>query len=181
MKKRLVWLGVMVSVVAYSYAVFAAQNYTLKHAEPEVAAAVSTQQSESRYTVTSSTLTNILNKTREELGRGQIVEDSRLNKIAQMRAEDMHKQQYYAHTSPNGLLFTDYFSSVGIDDIPSSCENLLLSEAIDSTQVIHEWLQSESHKECLLREDVSRVGVAKVAFDTELQLQLYVTVFSRSL
>ena len=56
-----------------------------------------------------SDIIKLSNEAREQLNRKPLSTDSKLMNAAQMKAEDMAKQQFFAHTAPDGTVAWDYF------------------------------------------------------------------------
>jgi uncharacterized protein YkwD len=133
----------------------------------------STSSSENPYIIA-------INNARNNVGLASVAEDVELGEIAAARAADMQTQQYYAHRSPQGFTFVDYFSAYGISRSTYSCENLLLSANEDAESAVAAWLDSPSHRECLLNQSMTTIGFARVSFfpDSREQ-QIYVTIFAQ--
>jgi uncharacterized protein YkwD len=102
-----------------------------------------------------------INRLRTEFGLGPLSSNATLQSITLARNSDMQANQYYAHTSPNGISLKDF--------IPKgsgfACENLLLSESIEAGKIVREWMNSTSHRECLLSEKTTIAGVSLGRFD----------------
>lgn len=115
------------------------------------------------------------NKARTQLNVGPLVTDNALMSAAQMKAEDMAKGHYFAHTAPDGTVPWDYFNKVGyVYDVAG--ENLAVSNQ-DSASIINGWLNSPAHRENLLSTKYSNMGIGMAAFgDYDGHKNTYVVV-----
>ncbi len=103
-------------------------------------------------------------------------ENNSLNTLSKLRAEDMARNSYYSHETPEGLYFFDYFSGYGIASNTASCENLLLKPSgMSKSEVFSEWQNSPSHKACL-DAGHTQFGYHEAVFDKELNLSVYVYI-----
>lgn len=84
--------------------------------------------------------------------------NSLLNKAAQAKANDMVRQQYFAHISPSNITPWDFFKKAGYS-YRYAGENLAIDFA-DSEDVIKAWLNSPSHRRNLLSTRYTEIGVA---------------------
>ncbi len=101
-----------------------------------------------------SPLINEINATRRSNGRGPLSDNARLNNLAQMRADDMVARGYYSHTDPDGRTFDTYLPSISY-----ACENLDIVTGSDISSAVASWMNSSSHKECMLQNRTAIVGV----------------------
>jgi uncharacterized protein YkwD len=86
-----------------------------------------------------------------------VVEDSTLGLVARKHSEDMAMQNYFSHESPD---FGDLENRLEEAQIvyDSAAENIA-SNYYDSAEVVHGWLNSADHREVLLRNDFTHLGV----------------------
>lgn len=108
--------------------------------------------------ITRITLEKLANETRQAMGLNSLKENQTLNKAAQMKAEDMVKNQYFSHTSPTGLSPWYWFSKAGYT-YKYAGENLAIG-FFESRDVFNAWLNSPSHKENLLNPNYKEIGTA---------------------
>ena len=102
--------------------------------------------------------------------------NSTLTSIAITRANDMVENDYYAHQSPSGSYFFDYFESAGINSNTPSCENLLLMPSgMTREEVDEQWRNSPAHNDCL-NADHNSYGYTEAVFDKDLGLSVYVYI-----
>lgn len=119
----------------------------------------------------------LVNETREAHGLRPLKEDTRLTQIAYARAEDMSKNDYYAHKNPaTGKYYYDLFPSWKIK-ADYSCENLDVEFTVDESQYVKDWYQStKGHKECMLNKNVTSAGYAAIPFGDQRTSTIYIVV-----
>lgn len=94
-----------------------------------------------------------------------------LDQAAKLKAEHMKNNDYFAHFSPEGVSPWHWFDSVGYDYIHAG-ENLAVFFD-DSDDVVQAWMDSPLHRDNILKEEYTEIGVATV----ETKYQDYSTVF----
>lgn len=112
-------------------------------------------------TITTNRIVQLTNAEREKVGLHALTSNNALTHAAELKAQDMFKNQYFAHISPTGVTPWHWMEQSGYT-YEVAGENL----AIDFTQaedVISAWLASPKHKENMLRPDYTETGVAVVS------------------
>src|SRR5258708_5573544 len=102
-------------------------------------------------TITTNRIIQLTNIEREHQGLKALVTTSALTHAAELKAQDMLKNQYFAHISPTGVTPWHWMEQSGYT-YEVAGENL----AIDFTQaedVVSAWLASPTHKANMLRPD----------------------------
>lgn len=84
-----------------------------------------------------------------------------LTKAAQAKANDMIRQQYFAHISPSNLTPWSFFKQAGYS-YRYAGENLAI-DFTNSEDIIKAWLNSPSHRTNLLSSRYTEIGVAVVS------------------
>lgn len=102
-----------------------------------------------------------INSYRVERGLNELSNSDDLESIAEIRTADMLNRQYYSHTSPDGLTYNAYFQGYK----GYSCENLNLLESSNIDDTISSWINSESHRKCLLSDRLAYAGYSIVKMD----------------
>lgn len=102
--------------------------------------------------------------------------NDKLSKAALLKAQDMFKQQYWAHTAPNGTTPWHWFGEVGYNYAYAG-ENLAKGFT-SSGAVTAAWMASSEHKANILDKNYTQVGFAVVdgvlnARQTTLVVALY--------
>ncbi|OGY37532.1 MAG: hypothetical protein A3E36_04670 [Candidatus Andersenbacteria bacterium RIFCSPHIGHO2_12_FULL_45_11b] len=109
-------------------------------------------------TITTNRIIQLTNEERGNTGLPALAVNSKLAQAAQLKANDMLKNQYFAHISPTNVTPWHWMEQTGYS-YEVAGENL----AIDFTQaedVVSAWLASPKHKENMLRKDYTETGVA---------------------
>ena len=115
----------------------------------------------SRSGMLASIITNVLvdrtNDVRLADGLPALVIDPLLARAATMKAEDMAKGEYFAHTSPTGITPWHWFSEVGYQ-YSRAGENLAVN-FVDSEDVVRAWLHSPKHRENMENGHYTEIGI----------------------
>lgn len=101
------------------------------------------------------------NDARIQLNKRPLTSDANLMQAAQMKAEDMAKDHFFAHTAPDGTVAWDYFKKVGYT-YETAGENLAITNE-SASSVINGWLNSQTHRDNLLGE-YNDIGIGMAAF-----------------
>src|SRR3989344_1420150 len=105
------------------------------------------------------------NSLREKKGLDNLSLNETLSKAAKAKANDMFKDDYWAHTSPSGKEPWDFITGAGYDYIYAG-ENLAVDFS-KSEDVVDAWNDSPSHRDNLLSAKYNEIGFA--VLDGELQ------------
>lgn len=108
--------------------------------------------------ITKIDLLNLLNQSREEAGVNDVTESAILDQAALLKAQDMIKNDYFAHQSPAGITPWFWFKQVGYAYAYAG-ENLAVGYT-DSSNVFDAWFHSAGHKANLLNPHYKEVGTA---------------------
>ncbi len=115
--------------------------------------------------ITLQNIVDLTNQTRSNLGLGELKVNGSLTQAAQAKANDMLLNQYFSHTSPQGLTPWDWIEKTGYD-YRLAGENLAVhfQEAED---VQSGWLASPTHRANIVnsRYSVIGVGIARGQFE----------------
>jgi len=116
------------------------------------------------------------NVKRKEAGLSELRLNSALTSAAHQKAEDMFKDQYWAHISPDGTEPWDFILGQNYDYIYAG-ENLA-KNFNNSRDVVEAWMKSSSHKENLLSPNYDEIGFAVVngvmeGYETTLVVQMF--------
>jgi len=83
--------------------------------------------------------------------------DTLLSKSAQYKAEDIVKNDYWSHTSPEGLTPWDFIKHVGYE-YSIAGENLA-RDYIDTDSLIKAWMKSPTHRSNILNNNFTEIGI----------------------
>ena len=104
------------------------------------------------------TVIQLVNKERLAAGLSVLSENSQLSKAAQDKVEDMVKNDYFAHTSPQGVSPWYWFEKNGYG-YKYAGENLAIN--FTSAESQHKaWMASPSHRKNILNPNYREIGVA---------------------
>lgn len=110
--------------------------------------------------VNSTTVTQQVNQQRLAHGLKPLVVDVQLQQAAVAKAEDMVRRGYFAHYYENETPW-DYINRTGDTDWRVAGENL--AKNYDSSVVmVQAWMNSQKHRENILRAEYAKTGVAVV-------------------
>ncbi len=93
-------------------------------------------------------------------------ESGLLQQAAQKKLDDMIAKQYFDHVSPQGITAGELISSVGYKFIAIG-ENLALGGYADEADLVAAWLDSPGHRENILSENYTEIGVAVIFAEFE--------------
>ncbi len=105
-------------------------------------------------------LFNAVNEAREAFGKEPLRLDSELCRLAYIRAQEQLLEK--GHTRPNGTRFITVFNEYGYK-CKRAGENICIiadSSTYSPQKVTELWLNSQSHKDVLLREYWQKTGIA---------------------
>jgi hypothetical protein len=128
--------------------------------------------------VGASVLVDLTNQSRLAYNEQPLVRNEKLDAAAQMKAENMIQEDYFAHDSPKGVTPWHWFNEVGYTFLYAG-ENLAINFT-DSEAVNQAWLDSPKHKANLLDVKFKEIGIAAVeglhnGVDTIFVVQLFGT------
>jgi hypothetical protein len=109
-----------------------------------------------------SDIVRLSNQARDQLGSKELKSNYSLMNAAQMKAEDMAKLRYFAHTAPDGTVAWDYFKKVNYN-YQIGGENLAITNE-NADAVIDGWLNSPTHRDNLLNKEYTDFGIGMAYF-----------------
>lgn len=111
-------------------------------------------------TVLPAVLVDLTNDARVSNNEKTLVRSSVLDNVARLKANDMARLGYFAHTSPSGVTPWYWFNEGGYSFVYAG-ENLAI-DFTESVDVENAWLASPTHKANILNSNFSEIGVATV-------------------
>ena len=96
---------------------------------------------------------------REQYGLPLFKENAALNISAELKAQDMFTEQYFAHSSPSGEGVGDLAKIVGYEFITIG-ENLAFGNFKNDEALVQGWMDSPGHRENILNARYQEIGVA---------------------
>ena len=103
-------------------------------------------------------LVDLANQDRTANGEPSLKRNDQLDQAATLKAQDMATNQYFAHTSPSGVTPWYWFGKVGYY-FTYAGENLAIDFS-ESTDVENAWLNSPKHKENIMSNNFTEIGIA---------------------
>lgn len=103
-------------------------------------------------------LTSLTNNDRVAVGLSTLKENELLKKAALLKAEDMAKRGYFAHTAPDGTTPWHWIEKVGYNYTYAG-ENLAV-KFTDSKDVQEAWMKSPTHKANIVKPQFKEIGIA---------------------
>lgn len=98
------------------------------------------------------------NDARADEGLAPLIANGKLARAAQAKAEDMLKNDYFAHTSPDGIAPWHWIKQAGYQ-YKAAGENLAIN--FDSAKEQHSaWMKSATHRANILNTQYKEIGVA---------------------
>ncbi len=106
-------------------------------------------------------IVQLVNQERAKAGLQPLVAKADLNKVAQLKAEDMAKNNYFSHTSPTYGSPFDMMKQFGISYTRAG-ENIAMGYRTPES-VMEGWMNSPGHKANILNKDFTEIGVGFTA------------------
>lgn len=116
-------------------------------------------------------IVDLTNKERVGDSLGTLHRNALLDEAATMKAQDMLKNQYFAHTSPAGTTPWFWFKKVSYNFVNAG-ENLAV-HFTDSSDVVTAWMKSPEHRANILNGKYTEIGVGTA----EGEFEGYHTIF----
>ena len=104
-----------------------------------------------------SQVVNLVNSERAAQGLMALQKDSRLAALAQQKAEDMAKNQYFSHTSPTYGSAFDMLKAAGYSS-KTAGENIAMGQK-SAASVMDGWMHSSGHRANILHTSYEKIGV----------------------
>lgn len=127
-------------------------------------------------TILPAVVTDATNEARAEEGRAPLTRNSLLDEAAQLKAEDMAVNGYFAHWSPEGVSPWHWFQMAGYT-YKHAGENLAV-HFTDSDAVVDAWLKSPTHRDNIMDEKFTEIGIGTAKgryedYDTVFVVQMF--------
>lgn len=100
----------------------------------------------------------LVNQERQERGLSTLSLDSQLSLAANLKAQDMFANNYWAHTSPSGMSPWVFIKSARYEYLYAG-ENLARGFT-SSADVVKAWMESPSHRDNMLSPNYDEIGFA---------------------
>lgn len=107
--------------------------------------------------VAASDVASLTNQDRIADGLPPLAVSPLLTEAAQLKADDMAKYSYYAHTGPDGKTMLDWMNEVGYRYLNAG-ENLVIDRTT-AQEAVDAWMNSPDHRANILRPQFTQIGV----------------------
>jgi len=121
------------------------------------------------------TVIDMTNQERSNLDQVPLVRNAALDAAAQLKAEDMAKNEYFAHFSPAGVSPWYWFKEMGYTYAYAG-ENLAIYFT-DSAELVDAWMKSPTHRENIVNSRYTETGVGTAKGTYEGYETVYVVQF----
>jgi succinate dehydrogenase hydrophobic anchor subunit len=119
-----------------------------------------------------SVLVDLTNEDRQDEGLQTLAKNKKLAEAAQMKANHMVENGYFAHDSPSGIQPWHWINKVGYS-YKTAGENLAVDFS-DSADVVDAWMDSKLHRENILETEFTEIGIATARGEYEGEETVYV-------
>lgn len=123
-------------------------------------------------TILPAVIVDLTNDERSSEKIGTLTRSSILDKAANLKAQDMAKNEYFAHYSPTGVSPWYWFDQAGYDYLHAG-ENLAV-HFTDSSDVVQAWMDSPSHRANIMNGDYTEIGIGTAKGEYKGQPTIYV-------
>jgi hypothetical protein len=120
-------------------------------------------------------IVDLTNNEREDQTLGQLRRSSILDVAAQMKAQDMADNEYFAHFSPTGVSPWFWFAETQYNFVNAG-ENLAI-HFTDSGEVVDAWMESPAHRANIMNGNYTEIGVGTAEGEFEGFKTLYIAQF----
>ncbi len=125
-----------------------------------------------------------VNIERQKQGESMLIRSKALDKAAMLKAQDMVGNNYFAHTSPEGVDPWHWIAEVDYQ-YKYAGENLAMD--FKTADAVHKaWMNSPTHKENIIADKYTEIGVAVVSgivkegeAETNVAVQFFATPFAQ--
>lgn len=150
-KRKLISLVLLLLAIAALYGMLLSLKVGATHADPPVPTPVSQLTTPPDVIE----LWKLTNTERAKVGAPPLALDERLNRSAQMKADEIHATRVFEHVGKDGKRGITYMQDVGFHCIGGG-ENL--ASADTSANAIDDWMGSPPHQTAMLRRETQSVG-----------------------
>jgi uncharacterized protein YkwD len=127
---------------------------TVSTASARPAAVAAATRSESR-------LFQLINEERRTRGRGPLVWDGELTRMARYHSENMSRQGFLNHTDRDGLDLTGRAALLNVRGWRALAENIAYNQGFDDPEAfaVERWMLSDKHRANILNGDYTHAGL----------------------
>ncbi|MDO8633392.1 MAG: CAP domain-containing protein [Candidatus Wildermuthbacteria bacterium] len=111
----------------------------------------------SAYALTTNEVVQGVNAERTKAKAPLLKTNAKLQRAAQLKAEDMVKDSYFSHVKPNGKTPWAWFKESGYS-FSYAGENLAINYS-NSAEVMRSWMESKTHRANILNKNFTETGI----------------------
>lgn len=101
----------------------------------------------------------LINNKRKENGMSELKFDSRLMKLAKLKANDMIEENYISHNSDK---YGNIFNMLKVNSIEYKLAGENIARNANETRAVEAWMNSTTHKENILEQRYEYTGISVV-------------------
>lgn len=105
---------------------------------------------------------DVTNVMRNYYGKTPLSPDEKVSEVAYSHSKDMHKNNYFSHYGMDGAGLKERLAAKEVF-YQAAGENIA-AQYPDAPSAMHGWLNSEGHREALLKDDYTDIGVGVYRF-----------------
>lgn len=121
----------------------------------------------------------LVNAERQTHGRGQLVWDSEMTRMARYHSENMARAGFFNHVDRDGLDLTGRASVLGVSGWKALGENIAYNQGYDDPTAfaVERWMISDKHRDNILNRQFTHagIGIAKSADGRIFFTQVFMT------
>ena len=121
----------------------------------------------------------LINAERRARGRGPLVIDGELTRMARHHSENMARRGFFNHVDRDGLDLTGRASVLGLVGWKALGENIAYNQGYDDPTAfaVERWMISDKHRENILNREFTHagIGIAKAADGSVFFTQVFMT------
>lgn len=115
---------------------------------------------------------NLVNKERVSRGLKPMKLNTKLNKLAKIKSDDMHRNSYFSHKSPVYGSPFDLMKKYNVDYMTAG-ENIAKGQ--DTPEfVMKSWMNSSGHRKNILNPRFKEMGVSRDEYGNNIWTQMFI-------
>lgn len=158
-RRKIVTLFIFVIFILIETISFATYQSTIQEEQEKMKVIEQMIKQEANLTQEEEETLDLINAYRKENGLSELKTFSKLQDVAKLKAEDLVKNEYFSHTSPNLGTPFEMLQSNNVEYIIAG-ENLAGNTTPE--RAVEAWINSNSHRENILEEDFEYTGICVI-------------------
>lgn len=158
-RRKIVTLFIFVIFILIETISFATYQSTIQEEQEKMKVIEQMIKQEANLTQEEEETLDLINAYRKENGLSELKTFYKLQDVAKLKAEDLVKNEYFSHTSPNLGTPFEMLQSNNVEYIIAG-ENLAGNTTPE--RAVEAWINSNSHRENILEEDFEYTGICVI-------------------